>query len=51
MYMNHGATHMDVFMALFMLCAIEVVVLKVLTFEEEQEQSRMAESGSGRHDS
>lgn len=33
-------THLDVFMAIFMVCALEVVVLKILTFEEELDRRR-----------
>lgn len=34
---NHSG--MDFFMALFMVCAIEVVVVKILLFEESQNES------------
>nr|CAI5839867.1 unnamed protein product [Callosobruchus analis] len=32
--------HIDVFMALFMVCALEVVVLKTMVFDDPQEQSK-----------
>jgi len=31
-------THLDVFMALFMFCTLEVVVLKILRFREEMDE-------------
>lgn len=31
---RHEAGHLDVFMALFMVCTIEIVVLKIMIFDE-----------------
>ncbi|CAG9766047.1 unnamed protein product [Ceutorhynchus assimilis] len=31
-------THLDVFMLLFMLCTLEVVVLKIISYEEDNER-------------
>ncbi|CAH1984915.1 unnamed protein product [Acanthoscelides obtectus] len=39
-------THMDVFMALFMVCALEVVMLKIMMFGETQDQSENSEERS-----
>ncbi|KAG5882328.1 hypothetical protein JTB14_037613 [Gonioctena quinquepunctata] len=49
-----NTTYMDIFMALFMVCAIEVVVLKIMVFDESQAESQgtgstfLAESFSDR---
>lgn len=32
-----NTTHLDVFMLLFMLCTLEVVVVKIMTYDEENE--------------
>lgn len=37
-----NSTHMDIFMALFMICAIEVVIMKILMFDEGQQTRRSA---------
>lgn len=34
---RQSTTHLDVFMAMFMVCAIEVVIVKILTFEESRD--------------
>lgn len=39
-YRKLNTTYMDVFMAIFMLCAVEVVLIKVMTFEEENDNRR-----------
>lgn len=33
---RRDTTHMDVFMALFMICAIEIVVLRIAIFDESR---------------
>lgn len=48
---RHSTTHMDIFMALFMMCAIEVVVLKILTHEEQQQNENRVTSASTYFDS
>lgn len=37
--LRHNTTHMDVFMALFMMCAIEVVILKIMIVDQTQQQA------------
>lgn len=32
----HNAARMDVFVTMFMFCAIEAVILKIMTYEEQQ---------------
>lgn len=34
---RQSTTHLDIFMAMFMVCTIEVVILKILTQEETQD--------------
>ncbi|KAF7287151.1 hypothetical protein GWI33_002522 [Rhynchophorus ferrugineus] len=36
-YYKSNTTHLDIFMMLFLLCTLEVVVIKILTYEEENE--------------
>ena len=37
---RNNTTHMDIFMALFMMCAIEVVIIKIMTYDEFSVEER-----------
>lgn len=40
----HNAARMDVFVTMFMLCAIEAVIVKIMTYDEQQEEMETSAS-------